>query len=188
MRASLADGPAAARQEGTRTELQDGAQVVIRAIRDADAPALAAAYSKLSEESRRRRFFSAPPELSSAELRYLTSIDHSCHEALVAIPLGAPEIVGAARYICSPDRIQQAELAVAVIDAWQHRGLGHVLLESLAERARRNGIACFTAVVSAENTPVLSALASAGAVGRAHGSEIEYVLDLTRLPSTRGAA
>jgi len=53
---------------------------------------------------------------------------------------------------------------VTVIDAWQGRGLGSVLLSRLCERALEVGIAYFTAEALAENQTMLALLPSLGRV------------------------
>ena len=48
------------------TVLRDGSEVRIRQLTPADAPALAEAFERLSDESRNLRFLGAKPSLSSA--------------------------------------------------------------------------------------------------------------------------
>jgi GNAT superfamily N-acetyltransferase len=57
-----------------------------------------------------------------------------------------------------------AELAITVLDRWQGRGLGRVLLDAVADRARDEGITCLTAEVLSENRPMLGLLRRAGPV------------------------
>jgi hypothetical protein len=59
--------------------------VAVRPIEPGDKAGLAAAFERLSDESRYRRFLSPHGRLSQAELRYLTEVDHHDHEALVAL-------------------------------------------------------------------------------------------------------
>ena len=80
------------------------------------------------------------PELSEAMVRYLTDVDHHDHEAVVALDAATDEGVGVARYVRDPERPTRAEAAVTVTDDWQGRGLGTLLLELLAVRAREEGV------------------------------------------------
>ena len=144
--------------------LRSGDLVRIRQVRPGDAPALARAYAKLSEESRYRRFFTAMPELSETILHAAVEVDHENHEALVALPLLSGEIVGECRFIRLPDRPDTADLAVTVIDAWQRRGLASALLARLSARALEVGIAYFSAQILAENRTVLGLLPKLGNV------------------------
>jgi RimJ/RimL family protein N-acetyltransferase len=62
------------------------------------------------------------------------------HEALVAIDAVNGEVVGVARFVRGPEDLKQAEVAVVVVDPWQHRAVGSALTERLAARARRAGV------------------------------------------------
>ena len=64
--------------------LTDGRQVGIRPIRADDAVRLREAHTRLSPETRYRRFLAAKPQLSAADSRYLVEVDGSDHFALVA--------------------------------------------------------------------------------------------------------
>jgi len=111
--------------------LRDGARLTLRPIAPEDKPLLAASFERLSEESRYRRFFSTINELSSAQLDYLVDVDHSDHEAIIAVDPASGEMLGVARYIRSGEDPQSAEVAVTVADDWQGRGLGRALLDRL---------------------------------------------------------
>ena len=167
---------AAGRQE---FRLSDGAPVIVRPIREGDAGGFAHALTRLSDESRRRRFLNASPRLSARELRYLTAVDHDQHVALVAVEPGSGEILGSVRYVRIADR--RAELAIEVIDDWHGRGLGRALLEAISAHARANGITRFTALVAADNRPMQQALKRAVITVEADYGELEYVLDVGAL-------
>ena len=131
-------------------QLRDGTPIEIRPISGSDKEALAAAFERLSPESRYRRFFRPLKRLTATDLRYLTEVDHRDHEALVAIgPDG--DLIGVARYIRSEEDPASAEVAVTVADDWQSRGVATLLLERLVERARAEGIGHFLALVLGEN-------------------------------------
>jgi RimJ/RimL family protein N-acetyltransferase len=136
--------------------LRSGQRVLVRALRPDDGPGLAEAFEQLSETSRYRRFFAAKPHLSEQSLAYFTDVDHHDHEALAAVAPGSGQLVGVARFIRDPREPDQAEVAVTVIDSWQRRGLGTVLLRELAQRATEEGIRHFTAEILADNRPMLT--------------------------------
>ena len=79
---------------GKRTVLRDGSEVLIRPVQGADAPLLAGGFARLSARSRQMRFLTVKKELSPAELRYFTEIDHHDHEALGAVDPGDGRGVG----------------------------------------------------------------------------------------------
>jgi GNAT superfamily N-acetyltransferase len=156
------------------------ADLDIRPIRADDKEQLKAGFERLSETSRYRRFLSPHDELSDEELRYFTEIDHHDHEALVAINPHTGEGVGVARYVRSEEDPEVAELAVAVVDDWQRRGVGTRLAAALADRAREEGITAFTGLVLADNQLMLNLADELGQVRtgpREHGT-VELAIDL----------
>ena len=142
--------------------LREGTAVQIRRLRPSDAPGLASAFEHLSAESRRLRFISPKDRLSSRELRYLTDVDGHDHEALVAFDPVTRDGVAVARFVRLEDEPHVAEVAVTVTDDWQQRGLGTLLLELLAARARAEDLTHFSALVSSDNTVMIDVLRRAG--------------------------
>ena len=165
--------------------LRDGARVTLRPIAPEDKPLIAASFERLSEESRYRRFFTSKKELSAAELDYLLDVDHSDHEAIIAVDQLSGEAVGVARYVRSNDDAEVADVAVTVIDDWQGRGLGRVLLTRLTHRARREGVRRFSVVVLGENREAIGLFNSFGDVRRRQSAAgvLELVIEL---PPKRG--
>ena len=133
--ATIGDGPV----QVARLERSDGA-------------ALRRFFFRLSRESIYRRFLRPVVHPEQAHPERLLDVDHRDREALVGLIDG--EIVGVARYARQPGS-NEAELAVVVADAWQRRGIASLLLAALAEIALAAGIQAFTAVVHADNVPVL---------------------------------
>jgi len=166
-RALLPDAQCAQQAEqaspGQPVALRDGSQVLIRQVQPVDACLLAEGFARLSARSRWLRFLTPKQDLSLAELRYLTQIDHHDHEAIGAVNQADGRGVGVARYIRDAADPEAADVAVTVIDAWQRRGLGTELLTWLCHRARQEGIRRFTALVVADNTATLGLLRRAGA-------------------------
>jgi GNAT superfamily N-acetyltransferase len=124
---------------GAPIVLRDGSRIRLRQGHSSDKQLLLRGFERLSPESRYRRFLAAMPELSEEKVRYLTEIDHHDHEAIIALDERTGEGIGVARYIRDPERRDAAEVAVTVIDDWQGRGLGTLLLDrcSAPARARR---------------------------------------------------
>ena len=88
-------------------------------------------------------------------LRRLAEVDHDCREALVA--LDGDEIVAVARYDGQPG-CTDAEIAVTVEDAWQHRGVGRKLARRLAAQALDHGFERFIATMLPENRAAIRLL------------------------------
>jgi GNAT superfamily N-acetyltransferase len=143
--------------------LPDGTPVRMRPVGPGDREALRHAVAhELSPESRLRRFLSPLRELSEAQLDELTGADGVDHCALGALAGARPRPAGVARYIRSAGRPEQAEVALTVVDAWQRRGLGTLLLATLGTVALANGVRVLHADLLADNMPVLALLRRCG--------------------------
>ena len=150
-------------------DLTDGTKVHVRAIAPEDEPLLHEAVAAMSERTVYFRFFSPLKRMPDALAHRLAVVDYNDRFALVATshrPSGKERILGVARY----DRVANtdvAEVAVAVVDEYQHRGLGGALLAILARVARAHGIKTFTLIVLPENQQMLGLLRKMGWIHRA---------------------
>ena len=129
-----------------------GTTLHVRPIRPDDAARLISFHMALTPRSVYRRFFSAHPKLSDAEVKRFTCVDYVDRLALIA-EVG-DQMVAVARY----DRLAgkpEAEVAFVVADDYQHHGVGTLLLELLACAAWRCGITTFVASTLAENRAML---------------------------------
>jgi len=158
-----------------RHTLPCGTTVLLRPLRPDDAEALKAGFSRLSPTSRYRRFLSPLPALSDEMVRYLTAVDGDRHLAIVATiespDLKSEEGVAVARYVKLPDEPEVAEAAITVIDEYQGKGIGKLMLTTLVRVAAERGVAKFRAEVLPSNTAVQALLASVGAVERERTSD-----------------
>lgn len=148
-----------------RTTLRDGTAVLLRQIRPQDRDRLAAGLRELSPASRYLRFHEDVVELTSAQLAFLTEVDHVDHEAIVAIDLDRPGHpgIGLARFIRDPFEREVAEAAVTVADRYHGQGAGTLLLGALAARAREEHIEVFRHYVLTRNEAMLEVFDHLGA-------------------------
>jgi GNAT superfamily N-acetyltransferase len=146
-------------------EATDGQLIVVRPLLATDREQLGARYEELSSDARRARFGSPPDQLSTSELDRLLDLDYDNRFALAALLVddGDDRGVGVARYARRSDDPHNAEVAVVVLDAFQQRGIGTMLLDDLARVARDHGIGTFSATVRWENTALLDSIRAAGA-------------------------
>jgi acetyl coenzyme A synthetase (ADP forming)-like protein len=146
--------------------LRDGGSIHIRAIRADDKERLVNHFSRLSAQSVYFRFFRAKKRLTDTELANFTELDFVRQAALVATLRqdGAEKIIGVGRYAVVNDGggVRRAEVAFAVADDHQGRGIGTLLLEHLVPIARANGITEFEADVLGENSRMLEVFARSG--------------------------
>lgn len=146
--------------------LRDGSRTLVRPIRPEDKQRLADGLRRLSPESRYLRFHMAVDHLSEQQLRYLTEVDGVNHVAWAALDPDDPAApgMGVARYVRLRDEPSVAEAAVTVLDEWQGRGLGTLLLHVLSISAVHRGIRTFRNYVLAENTAMLEIFEQLGGV------------------------
>lgn len=129
-------------------------RLTLRLIRPEDKALLVAGLHQMSSQSQYLRFFTPKGELSDEELHYLTELDNDDHLAIgAALQDGRekPLAVGLARYVRCSDRPDIAEAAIAVVDAYQHRGIGNLLMNRLSAAARQHGIRWFECEFLIEN-------------------------------------
>jgi GNAT superfamily N-acetyltransferase len=164
---------------GERVTLRDGSVIVVREVRPEDKPLFLAGWERFGKTSRLRRFMGVKQHLAVDDLAFFTDLDHDDHEALGAIDPAAGEGLGVARYIRDPRRPDTAEAAVSVIDTWQGRGLGGMLLERLRARACEHGITRFTAELRADNRAMLRLFEHLGRTDvRRDAGDLELDVDL----------
>lgn len=156
--------------------LRDGSTLRLQTPRPADFDELKAFYDGLSWESRYFRFCGYP----RTDLAARSEADASGIDRVALIGRHSGRVVASARY----DVLREsgaAEVAFAVADDFQGRGIATRMLEQLAAIAARRGIRRLDAHVIAENRPMLAVFEHAGfAVRRADpGGEVITSLVMT---------
>lgn len=166
----------------------------LRPITPDDRERVREGLARISPESSYHRFFTPQFVPSDAHLRYLTEVDGTRHVALGLVDCTLPDEpgVGAARYVRLSDEPTVAEAALLVIDAYQGRGLGSILLAALSLHAAANGVERFRAYVLQDNTAFLGHLRALGATHEeAHDGMIQLDMpvraSVADLPDTDAA-
>jgi acyl-CoA synthetase (NDP forming)/GNAT superfamily N-acetyltransferase len=159
--------------------LRDGSTARVRPVLPADAPALRAFLGGLSDSSRRLRYFTLGVDLDDAAQRAAAG-DRPSGYGLIATT-GAEERV-VAHAVFELERPGRAEVAFAVADEMQGRGLATVLIAHLAQAASARGIGTFTAIVLPENRRMISVFRESGFAVHVRASrdgiEIEFPTEL----------
>jgi acetyltransferase len=153
--------------------------VSIRPIERSDASALSDFYARLSRESRRRRFLSCADRVDPLLVRQLLEVP-----GLVGIlrepgPHDGAIVAHASIHPAGPDAV---EVAFAVADDLQGRGIGRALVAAALGQARGAGATTATATLVADNLPMRHLLLDAGApvvADRIDTGVEEIVLDLS---------
>jgi acetate---CoA ligase (ADP-forming) len=160
--------------------LRDGSTLRLQAPTPADFDDIKAFYDGLSPESRYLRFhgFGRTDAVARADA------EASGVDRLALIGRHDGGVVAAAGF----DGLREpgvAEVAFAVADDDQGRGIGTRMLEQLAEIAAERGIHRFDAEVMANNGPMLGVFEHAGFAARRRGSfgEVTVSLDITPTPA-----
>lgn len=143
--------------------LRDGTLIHIRAITPDDKDLLFEHFSGLSQSSRYTRFFGAKRTLTRDELARFTELDFDNQVGLTATMTDGDKerFIGVGRYFRTQDRTR-AEVAFAVLDEYQGRGIATLLLEHLRRIANASGIIEFTADVMASNHHMLDVFRDSG--------------------------
>ncbi len=141
--------------------LRDGSTVRVRVMRPEDEPLLFRFFKSLSAESRWLRFLSSAKDSALAcEAQREAAVDY-CHTfGLIALTGSQDCVIGHAFYATVAE--DRAEVAFAIADDYQGRGLATILLGQLAEVAASNSIQVFEAETLAGNTAMLNVFRQSG--------------------------
>ncbi|HYW64293.1 MAG TPA: GNAT family N-acetyltransferase [Bradyrhizobium sp.] len=151
-----------------REHLRDGTAVEIRALRPEDEAEMLTALEHTSAQSLQRRFFAMKRHFSDKERAFFMHVDFKNHVALVVLAeqAGRQTIIGGGRYIVF--EAGRAEMAFVVIDAWQGRGVGSLLMDHLDRIASNAGLQELTAEVLPENKAMRTVFGKFGFRPAAH--------------------
>jgi acetyl coenzyme A synthetase (ADP forming)-like protein len=174
--------------ESGRLILRDGTTATLRLSRNEDREPLRSFFARLSRESRHRRFFSFAIPSEPLIDSFCDSSNPRARLTLVVTraPGGVSEIIASGSYIARDEKI--AEVALAVADAFQGKGLGTLLLERLALLAVRHGFLGFWAVTSTENRQMMDVFRSSGFELREQPQDGRVEVDLAVRPTETSVA
>ncbi|MEM9468092.1 MAG: GNAT family N-acetyltransferase [Actinomycetota bacterium] len=160
---------------GVVVELDDDVRARIRPGRPGDGPALRGAFERFSEESRYYRFFTPTPRMTPQAEESLTAVDDHTQYAWGVFDPDQPSEVGdesglaiaAARLFIDANEPTIAEATLAVVDEYQGRGLGGLLMELLISTAAILELETVRFDVLYNNRPMRGVLSRLGATGAA---------------------
>jgi acetyltransferase len=141
--------------------LSDGTCVLIRPIRPEDERLYPSFLRQVTPDDLRMRFFAPVKEFTHDFIARFTQIDYARAMAFVAIDEPSGELLGVAR-LHMLTHSDTGEYAVLVRSDLKGRGLGWLLMRTLIDYARSEGIRAIQGDVLAENTTMLSMCAELG--------------------------
>jgi acyl-CoA hydrolase/GNAT superfamily N-acetyltransferase len=153
-------GPKEAR---TTMLLENGTLVKFRAMNPTDEPGTRDLFYSLSQETVYYRYMSHMKRIPRKQLQNFVYVDHRNEVAIVGtVPEAHGEdIIAIGRYYLD-QKTNRAEVAFVVRDDWQKQGIGSFIMKHMANIAKRNGIAGFTAEVMRDNKPMQAVINHSG--------------------------
>ena len=139
------------------------ATIEIRAIEPGDRAALSGFYEGLSADSLNARFHGACRGIGDDAACLFCGPDHEHREGIVAVQAeeaGARRIVG---HLClEPSQPGELEMAIAVADDLQHRGLGRAMLSAAIVWAQAHEIGRLRAAMRWSNPAIMALVRASG--------------------------
>lgn len=162
-----------------RKTTRRGQPVVLRPVRISDEPLIKDFFYSLSDRSMYRRFLTPTWEMSHERLQGFVVIDYTKEMIILATveEEGREQVVGLGEYYLEEDGLW-ANVAFAVRDSFQNRGIGTELLAFLIHIARRQGLLGLTAEVLKENEPMLRVFEKMGIAAEKHAVDESWDLRL----------
>jgi acetate---CoA ligase (ADP-forming) len=169
--------------EAGRLILRDGTTATIRLAKPGDKEAMIKFFTSLSSESKRRRFFgfAAPADKLVESLCDPSNPRVQLSLVVTRLTEGGSRIIATGNYVAPNETV--AEVAMAVDDAFQGKGIGTLLLERLTLLAVTNGFRRFRAVTMLENKPMLDVFRDSGFECRTRSDGGYVEIDLSTIPS-----
>jgi acyl-CoA hydrolase/RimJ/RimL family protein N-acetyltransferase len=140
-----------------------GLDLMLRPVKISDEPLVKDFFYSLSDRSLYRRFISSRLDMPHERLQEFVVIDYTTETTILAVieNEGHEQIVGIGQYAIDKNT-HSAEVAVAVRDDYQKKGIGTELINYLTYLAKRQGLLGFTAEVLADNRPMMALFEKGG--------------------------
>lgn len=164
--------------------VSEGFRFHVRSIKPSDKDLLQKGFSKLSERSKYLRFFYPYTTLSDTQLNYFTEVDGIQHVAWGILDESKAEAIPVAvgRFVKFKDEKDVAEVAITVVDSYQRKGLGRILLATLNIIAGQIGLKKLRYHVLSENRFVLKTLKQFGILNKKNEGAVTIV-DIKVIPN-----
>ncbi len=174
--------------ESGRLILRDGTTAMARLAHPEDLESIAEFFAKLTKESLRLRFFSAAQPSVKLIESFCRNSDPRKQLCLIVTRSSGDgsRVIASANYVARNETT--AEIALAVEDAFQGKGIGSLLLERLAVLAVRNGFQRFWAITLPDNQQMLDVFRQSGFECRSRANDGCVEIDLSVTPNESSVA
>jgi acyl-CoA hydrolase/GNAT superfamily N-acetyltransferase len=141
-----------------------GRELFFRPVKPTDDSLLKDLFYRLSDDSVYKRYFSAIKIMPHERLQETTNVDYDTRMTMLGLAVneaGVEEAVVLGQYVLE-ESTNRAELAVMVRDDWHGKGLGTLIVRTMVDIAKEQGVAGITAVVWPQNRTMLNILYKLG--------------------------
>ena len=164
------------------SQLNDGTPICLRAIRPSDEARIREGIASMSPHSRYLRFFSPAPAMSDAVVERLAGVDGHDHIGWGAIRADCPgePAIGAVHAVRHEGGSRAGEYSVAVLDAFQGKGLARMLTAALLIQCLAEDLTMLDVHMLSENDAARRLVKSLRATWKSESAGVaEYVLNVS---------
>ncbi|MFC0218237.1 bifunctional acetate--CoA ligase family protein/GNAT family N-acetyltransferase [Pseudochelatococcus lubricantis] len=148
-----------------RTTLSDGTPILLRPVRPEDEEMFRTFLTRVTPDDLRLRFFTPIKDFSHAFIARLTQLDYGRAMAFVAIDEASGDMLGAVR-LHADANYEAGEYGIMTRTDMRGKGLGWLLMTSIIEYAKAEGLKAIEGQVLRENTMMLAMCAQLGFTSR----------------------
>jgi acetyltransferase len=135
--------------------LRDGSAILVRPIRPEDETLYADFFAGVTDDDLRLRFFAPVRNLSHTFIARFTQIDYARAMAFIAVEKSSGSMLGVVRLHASAN-YDSGEYAILVRSDLKGRGLGWLLMQTIIEYARSEGLREIEGQVLRDNTTMIA--------------------------------
>ena len=171
--------------------IKDNTYICFKTLGKDDREKFIAAFKRLSQKTVYQRFFGFMKELTDKQVEDFLNTDKKDHLAWAAFDIIGDDTIGigVGRFKRSEINPNEAELALTVLDEYQDKGIGSVLLAIMYYLASILEINILTGIILSDNFMLIRRFKELGAKMDRIGNEYEMRLpiykDFDALPNTK---
>lgn len=164
-----------AEQPGRIVKTRSGMELRLRPVAPEDVLLLAGLFDRISPDHMRFRFLDTHALPDVGQVIAMAEVDHRHTEHLLAFDQASGQLVASVMLVAD-DRMEAAEVAIAVAEAQRGRGVGYALLNHALQLARERGIRWLRSIESRNHHDALEVEQTLGFRCRAVDGEPSLVM------------